>query len=170
MNFLKSTKLNSNDLSNINIFDVHRETTVSLAELVIKTFEREQNEFSSSSIEINHHENMLAFREKLFELTQDDYDEEFIAPTNFAYQSIVQFLDGLSNFFDRTLPIPNFIPDGEGGIRAEWNIQGREIRLVCPAKSDWKPYIYFEESNYYEVEKDLKLGTFIKGFSWLLNE
>jgi len=168
MNFLKATKLNSNNLSNISVFDFHTETTVSLEELAVKTFEREQNKFSS--IEINQQENVQNFREKLFELTQDEYTEEFLAPTNFAYQSILKFLDSLSKSFNKRLPVPSFIPDGEGGIRAEWEIQGRELRLVCPAKPDWKPYLYHEEGDSYDVEKDLKARTFIKWFSWLLNE
>lgn len=168
MNFLKTTKLNSNDLSNISTFDVNTGTIVSLEELSVRTFEREQNRFSS--IEINQQENSTNFRERLFELTQDKYDEEFLAPTNFAYQSILTFLDSLSKSFNKRLPVPSFIPDGEGGIRAEWEILGRELRLVCPAKPDWKPYIYYEEGDSYDVKKDLKVGTFIKWFSWLSNE
>ncbi len=168
MNFLKSAKLNSHDLSNISTTDFHTGTDVSFEELVSRTLEREQNRFSS--IEINQQENSANFREGLFELTQDEYDGEFLAPTNFAYQSILKFLDSLSKFFSKRLPVPSFVPDGEGGIRAEWEIQGRELRLVCPAKPDWKPYLYHEEGNSYDVEKDLKAGTFIKWFSWLLNE
>ncbi len=168
MNFLKATKFNSNDLSNISTNDFYTGTTVSFEELAIRVFEREQNRFSS--IEINLQENSANFRERLFELTQDKYDEEFLAPTNFAYQSILKFLDSLSKSFNKRLPVPSFIPDGEGGIRAQWEIQGRELRLVCPAKPDWKPYLYHEEGNSYDVKKDLKAGIFIKWFSWLLNE
>lgn len=168
MSFLKSAKLNSYDLSNIKTTDFYTGNTVSFEQLALRTLEREQNRFSS--IEINQQENMQNFREKLFQLTQDEYDEEFLAPTNFAYQAILKFLDGLSNSFNRRLPVPCFIPDGEGGIRAEWEIQGRELRLVCPAKPDWKPYLYHEEGNYYDAEKDLKVGTFVKWFSWLFNE
>lgn len=168
MNFSKSIKLNSYDLLNINTTDIYTGNTVSLEELALRTLEREQGRFSS--IEINQQENFANFREGLFELTQDEYDEEFLAPTNFSYQSILKFLDSLSKSFNKRLPLPNFIPDGEGGIRAEWENQGRELRLVCPAKPNWKPYLYHEEGDSYDVEKDLKVGTFIKWFSWLFNE
>lgn len=109
------------------------------------------------------------FLNGLYLLTQDEYDEEFLAPTDFSYQTIGKFLKNLSETFDRLLPIPNFIPDGEGGIRAEWNVRGKEIRLVCPAKPDWKPYIYFEEGDFYDIEKDVKIVNFIKRFKWLLD-
>ncbi len=167
MNFSQATKLSSKDLSEINVFDVQTETIVSLDELATRTFEREQNRFSS--FEINQQENCQDFLIELFQLTQDEYDEDFLAPTNFAYQTMEKFLKGLSDSFNRTLPIPNFVPDGEGGIRAEWEIRGKMLSLVCPAKSDWKPYIYFEEGDFYDVNKDVKLGIFIKRFSWLLN-
>lgn len=168
MNFLKAAKFSLNDLSNISTNDFYTGTTVSFEELAIKTLEREQSRFSVR--EINQQENVANFRERLFELTQDEYDEEFLTPTNFAYQSILKFLDELSNSSTKILPLPNFIPDGEGGIRAEWEIRDRELRLVCPAKPDWKSYLYHEEGDSYNVEKDLKVGTFIKWFSWLLNE
>ncbi len=166
MNRLTRIGLNSTDLGSISIKDIQSGTNISLEELGQRVFEDNQNRFSS--IEINQQQNLQDFRDRLFELTQDEYDDEFLAPTNFAYQTIVKFLRGLSESFDRLLPIPNFVPDGEGGIRAEWKICGRILSLVCPAKSDWKPYIYFEEGDFYDVNKDVKLGTFIKRFSWLI--
>ena len=168
MNFLKSARLNSHDLSNICTTDFYTGTDVSFEELASRTLKREQNRFAS--IEINQQENAANFRERLFELTHDEYDEEFLAPTEFAYQTMGKFLKRLSESFDRILPIPRFTPDREGGIRAEWEIRGRELRLVCPAKSDWKSYLYHEEGDSYDAEKDLKIETFIKWFNWLLDE
>ncbi len=166
MKRLTTIGLNSTDLGSINIKDIQSGTNISLEELGQRVFEDNQNRFSS--IEINRQENLQEFHERLFELTQDDYDEEFLAPTDFAYQTMEKFLRGLSESFDRLLPIPNIVPDGEGGIRAEWEIRGKILSLVCPSKSDWKPYIYFEEGDFYDAEKDVRLGIFIKRFSWLI--
>lgn len=160
------TKLSSSSLGNISVINIHSGNYISLEELVENTIQRERN---FSSFEINQQENLREFQEELFILTNDEYDDDFLAPTNFAYQSMLKFLRGLSETFNQTLPIPSFIPDGEGGIRAEWEIRGRTLSLVCPAKYSWKPYIYFEEEDFYGVEKDVKLGALTKKFRWLLN-
>lgn len=167
MNYSTAAKFNSKDLSNVSTVDIYTGTTVSLEELTKKVLEQEQNRFSS--IEINQRENWQDFLIELVKLTQDEYDNEFLAPTDFAYQTVGKFLKGLSENFNRPLPIPNFIPDGEGGIRAEWNIRGKEIRLVCPSKIEWKPYIYFEEGEFYDVEKDINIRSLVKRFNWLLD-
>lgn len=166
MNFSRGYLLKSDDLSNISLLDVQTGNYVSTEKLAERVIQREQENFSS--IKINQQQNWQDFLDELFKLTQDEYDEDFLAPTDFSYQTMRKFLKGLCENFSRPLPIPNFIPDGEGGIRAEWNIRGKEIRLVCPAKFDWKPYIYFEEGDFYDVEKDVKMKSLIKHFIWLL--
>lgn len=162
---LKSAQFNSENLSNINTTDFLTGNTVSLEEYAIRISEREQNKYSS--MEIDKQENWQDFLAELFKLTQDKYDEEFLAPTDFSYQNMGNFLKGLCENFTRPLPIPNFIPDGEGGIRAEWNVRDKEIRLVCPAKHDWKSYVYFEEGDFYDVEKDVKIKNLVRRFNWL---
>ena len=74
----------------------------------------------------------------------------------------------MSESFDKSLPIPSVVPDGEGGIRAEWELRGKILSLVCPAKPDWKPYVYIEDGDYYKAERNVKPNTFVRQFSWLL--
>ncbi len=109
-----------------------------------------------------------SLEERLNEVMQDDdYDEDYAAPSESAYTRTKNFLYEAYKVFADNLPIPYFVPDGDGGLRLRWLWQDREIRLLCPAQ-DTKPcHIYFEEGEIYGAE-EATLETFLNRMNWLL--
>jgi hypothetical protein len=163
-------KLNANvgfsSLERISLFDFQSEQAVSYETYVEKIVEREKSRYSA--IEINQRKSLLEFKTELEQLLSEDYDEEFLKPTRFALTTMMSFLLSLSQSFSPPLPIPHFIPDGEGGLRAEWERFGKEIRLVCPSDGSRKPYLYFELGDSYDLVRDISNAKFVGQFKWLL--
>ena len=166
MSFSKNVKISLSELSNAVTIDKLTGDFIPIEDWINKDFSVAHNNISP--IEINRQENLSAIFNELLKLNKEIYDEDYLAPTKFALHTAEEFLLSLIDSYDKPLPIPNFIPDGEGGIRAEWEIKGRELRLVCPAKNDWKPYLYHEEGDTYKAEKNLQTGTFLRWFNWLV--
>lgn len=123
--------------------------------------ERVAQEESSN---LTHWQNLL---DELNSLKNDEYDEEFLAPTKYAYDLAQSFLDDAFRLYERGLPTPNIIPNGEGGIRLEWISDSRELRLICPSQNDKPAYIYYQEGNEYSVETDATPSMLITRLDWL---
>ncbi len=109
-----------------------------------------------------------SLEERLNEVMQDDdYDEDYAAPSESAYTRTKTFLYEACKVFEDNLRIPYFVPDGDGGLRVEWEYQGREVRLLCPAQDAQSGNIYFEEGEVYGVE-EATVTAFLKRLGWLL--
>lgn len=106
----------------------------------------------------------------LNELRRDDYDEDFLAPTEHAYTSALNFMIAAFESLKYALPIPFYVPDGEGGIRIEWVKGARELRLICPASESREPYLYYEDGDEYAVDERLTDFVLNERLHWLISE
>jgi hypothetical protein len=58
--------------------------------------------------------------------------------------------------------------DGEGGIRIEWNQNVREVRLVIPAHSDGKMYLYYQAGKSYGIVENPSAQGLAYWLGWLV--
>ena len=100
-------------------------------------------------------------------MQDDDYDEDYLAPTESAYGRIKTFLHEAYKAFGEKLQMPYFTPDGDGGLRLRWIVAGREVRLLCPAEADKPCHVYFEEGEDYGAEQ-ATADIFLNRLKWLL--
>lgn len=105
----------------------------------------------------------------LAELRNESYDEDFIAPSAYAYECARDFMFAAFNSFGCKLPVPFYVPDGEGGIRIEWEQGARELRLICPASDSQSPYLYHEEGSDYEVDEQVTDSVLRERLRWLIS-
>lgn len=116
----------------------------------------------------------IAHRLKLLsglnELRKDDYDEDFLAPTEYAYKRARNFMLAALETLEYALPIPFYVPDGEGGIRIEWVNGTRELGLICAASKSRESYLYHEDEAVYGVDEPLTDAIFINRLRWLIGE
>jgi hypothetical protein len=63
-------------------------------------------------------------------------------PTMDAYDVAQQIIKNSHTHYIGSVPTPTIAPDGDGGIRIEWQLGRRIVRLVVPASKDEKPYVY----------------------------
>ncbi len=110
----------------------------------------------------------LKFRKGLNELKIEDYDNDFLAPSNYAYKCAQDFMSAALKCFSVDLLIPYFVPDGEGGIRLEWVNGARELRLICPASGSKKPYLYHEDGDIYGVIEEVTDSVLREQLRWLI--
>ncbi len=102
----------------------------------------------------------------LVELNNEEYDEEFLEPTKYAYDCARRFMLEAYKVFQYALLTPHYVPDGEGGIRIEWENGTRELRLICPSSESKSPYLYHEDGDEYGVDEqvtDSKLNERLQG-------
>ncbi len=106
----------------------------------------------------------------LNELRKDDYDEDFLAPTEHAYTSARNFMLAAFESLEYALPIPFYVPDGEGGIRVEWVNGTRELGLICAASESRESYLYHEDGDVYDVDEPVTDTILISRLRWLIGE
>jgi len=112
----------------------------------------------------------LKLLSRLNELRKDDYDEDFLAPTEHAYTSALNFMLAAFESLEYALPTPFYVPDGEGGIRMEWINGTRELGLICPASESREPYLYHEDGNEYGIDEQLTDSVLNERLYWLISE
>lgn len=103
-------------------------------------------------------------------LRKDDYDEDFLAPTEYAYTSARNFLLVAFETLENALPIPFYVPDGEGGIRIEWMNGTRELGLICAASESRESYLYHEDGADYGVDELVTESILLNRLRWLIGE
>ena len=106
----------------------------------------------------------------LDELRKDDYDEDFLAPTEHAHTRARNFMLAAFESLEHALPTPFYVPDGEGGIRMEWINGTRELGLICPASESREPYLYHEDGDEYGIDEQLTDSVLNERLSWLISE
>jgi hypothetical protein len=85
--------------------------------------------------------NPLPALEDLKTLVKEEAEsEQPITP--FAYATTYRVLHAAYRNADTELPLPSISPDGEGGIWVEWMRPGRNVRMVIPAQSTSRSYIF----------------------------
>lgn len=127
-----------------------------------------QSEIVTIEVGIPPHNQWESISEELDKVMRDDdYDDDYLPPTEIAFKRVHDLLAEAYQRFGDNLIIPYFVPDGDGGLRVEWEYQGREVRLLWPAQDTNPGNIYFEEGEVCGIEEATP-NTFLKRLDWLL--
>ena len=97
-------------------------------------------------------------------LDQDEQDNEYLPPTEYASQTTRVLIERANAEMKRNFPQGSVAADGSGGVRIHWQVPGREIRLIVPAHPKGRTYIYHEQEEEYATEKTV---TSINLAHWL---
>lgn len=97
----------------------------------------------------------------------EDYDEDYIKPTLDAATQMRCFLVAASGFLKIAFPLGTIYADGDGGIRLEWIRPDRELRLVVPASSSGRSYLYHEQGAEYGADYSPSVAELGSRLSWL---
>jgi len=158
-------KFNNSLPGNSVVPDFDTGQSVTLEKLVRRKAEREIQHKVISLNESLRDKNWQAIESKLDALLDEEYDEDFLAPTDYVLESVKKLLSGINKFFGYEMPMPSFIiPDREGGIRIEWKLNNKHLRLVLSEK---QRYLYFEKNYKGEVISDFSEKQLVEKLRWL---
>ncbi|MCA1623224.1 MAG: hypothetical protein LC768_17180 [Acidobacteria bacterium] len=158
-------KFNNSLSGNSIVTDFDTGQSVTLEELAHRTAEREIQRKVISLNESLRDENWRIIESKLDTLLDEEYDEDFLPPTDFAFSSVKKLLLSINNFLGYEMSIPAFIvPDGEGGVRIEWKVNNKHLRL---ALSEKRMYLYFEHNSKYNGIPDFNAEQLVEKLRWL---
>lgn len=101
-------------------------------------------------------------------LTAENANGYTFQPTLYAYKHARNYLEVLSRISGRSLPQPDLVPDGEGGVDIEWENGSRRVAISCRANPDQKDCIYWREigAGGYEA-RDMNLLRVMERLRWL---
>jgi len=103
-------------------------------------------------------------------LEEDEMDEYgILQPSQSAFKLAMRLVvDAYEAMSDR-FPKASASTDEEGSIRLTWSKQlpECEVRLVCPATSEQKAYLYHEIGDNYTVERDVTASVLVQWLEWL---
>lgn len=149
-------------------FDGNAGKSVTLRGLVQNRAEKETERFYQKTTSISdsiRQENWQILRNKFEDLLYEKYNEEFLAPTKIVFDNAVKLLHSINNFLSYEMPMPSFIvPDGEGGIRIEWKVENKHLRISL---SEERFYLYFEHRSDYAVIEEFNAQELIEKLRWL---
>lgn len=86
-------------------------------------------------------------------LNAQDEPDFIRRPTDYAYDLTRVIIEGAYTHYVGSAPVPTFAPDGDGGIRVEWQAGQRIVRLVVPDSEDAESYVYNNVSPAPRVDK-----------------
>lgn len=72
--------------------------------------------------------------------------------TNHAFSMTLELLEYANVILGADLPRTLLAPDGDGGIRIEWFLEDRNLRVIIPAESEHAAYVYLRRGR----ESDIK--------------
>lgn len=90
-----------------------------------------------------------------------DYDEDCPKPTPYAFQVARIMLDGCK--VDGSV-----YPDGAGGLRVDWIVGDKELRLIIPAYRSIQGYIWHMQGNEHAIDNDVSMSNLNKWLNWLV--
>lgn len=100
--------------------------------------------------------------------SDDEYDEDFLRPTKSAIYRARLWLTKVSHMLSG-LPTGAYVStDGSGGLRIEWSIEEKNVRLVIAATPSGKSYIYHEAGSEYGVDRNISPETISQWLNWLI--
>ncbi len=153
---------------NLTAFDSATGKSVTLKELAQKRAEVESERFHREAISFSdsiRQENWQIISDRFKDLLDEKYNEEFLAPADYAYSVSRRLLHIINDSLGYDMLIPVFIvPDGEGGIRVEWKNNDKHVRLSL---SEQRVYMYFEHNSDYDVNEDFEIQELIEKLRWL---
>lgn len=111
---------------------------------------------------------LQAISDSLDELRHNqDRDGYVFRPTPYALEHARRWAINVHSVLD-ALPVPDFVPDGEGGVDIEWTVDERLVCLSCRAFPTLKGnYFYWQGTNEYDAEAVTPPGL-LRRLQWLL--
>ena len=115
-------------------------------------------------------ESFRAIHERLLHLLQNDEDEEDQDfPTPYAYdKALALLLD--TQLQMQNPPRPSITADETGGIRLQWLGPDRQVRLIIPADSHGREYVYFETKESYDLEDNPSPTALAQHLRWFTGQ
>lgn len=103
---------------------------------------------------------------RLLDLTQSEDDED--KPSAHAFATAQNLITGSHPLLKIGFPRAIVSADGEGGIRIEWALGQREVRLIIPADEHGKAYIYHQQGTNPGVDSNPPTADTLAGWlTWL---
>jgi hypothetical protein len=95
-----------------------------------------------------------------------DCDEDFLAPTAYAKELL---LDNLTNLFEIGGRLAEYVlaPDGSGGLVVTWRRGQKHVRLFFPAQVAGQFYLYYEEPGRFDSVSNPGLEVIREQLNWL---
>jgi len=97
-----------------------------------------------------------------------DFTEPEDKPSEFALTVAANLLIEANPLMRSNFPSGSVGTDGASGIRLQWNRSGREIRLVIPAHSDGRMYIYYQSGKTYGIVENVSGRGLAYWLDWLI--
>lgn len=156
---------------NYKVFDGNSGQSITLKELAQSRAAEQFQKFQSSSSSVTNslrelkEENWRILSSKLQGLFNVEYDEDYLEPSQNIIRQIAELLYIANTNLGYEMTLPKFVaPDGEGGIRIEWRLNDKHLRLVLSEK---RTYIYFEENHKGDVTPKFGATQLIEKLRWL---
>jgi hypothetical protein len=165
-------KFKNNSLSENNkVFDGNTNQSITLGELAqrraTEQIQRFQNNSSSvtDSLREFKEENRRILLSKLQGLLNMEYDEDYLEPSQYVIKKAAEFLFEANSNLAYEMPMPTFVvADGEGGVRIEWKMNNKHLRLVYSIQRN---YLYLEHNSVPEGIENFNIKQLIESLRWL---
>lgn len=163
----------NNSLSeNHKFFDGSSGQSITLEELAEKRVAEDAQRFQrNSSVPITDYlrerkkENWNLIYNRLTNLFNDEYDEDFLEPSQNICNKMVGFLFEANCDFTSGMPLPTFVvADGEGGIKIEWKLNDKHLRLLYSIRRN---YLYTEYNSEAKGIENFDVKQLIESLRWL---
>jgi hypothetical protein len=98
----------------------------------------------------------------------EEYNEDFLRPTAQVCQVMLQMLFEAKASMTLPFPLGAIYPDGDGGLRIEWDHDGRIVRFVVPAYPDVPPYLYHYSDTSEDTDFSVSPKMLGERLAWML--
>lgn len=100
--------------------------------------------------------------------SDDEYDGDFLRPTDHAVYSAKLLLTKVKNILSE-LPVGGYVStDGSGGLRVDWSAGEKNVRLIIAGSPSGKSYIYHEAGSEYGVDRNVSPEVTSRWLNWLI--
>ena len=101
----------------------------------------------------------------------EDYDEKFLAPETKTVSTIKKLLNKIYCELDEEeLPLPALVPDGKGGVEANWKLNGRYLQLIVPNSNSGEPYVFRKNGKEFQIKNFANHHELLENIYWLLEK
>lgn len=98
----------------------------------------------------------------------DDYDDKFLPPIEEKLSQMKSFITELCQVKGKKFIVPAFVPDGKGGIEANWHNNNRYLQVIISASNTKGPYLFHKEGSHYGIEYFTTGSELAMRFDWLM--
>jgi hypothetical protein len=105
----------------------------------------------------------------LFETISDEnsFDDDCLVPTGRAVTATIDLLYRASRTMYSPLPAGVLYPDGDGGLRVDWESGDRQVRLVVHPSDPAQDYVYHQEGRDYSLDAGVTPEMLRQQLAWL---